>query len=96
MSFFVTEHSDIEILRQRFAGCVVTPDDRAYDDARAAWQTLFDQRPAAVALPADVDDVIDAVNYARHAGLRVAPQATGHNAPASAWSATIRCSCAPR
>ena len=34
---------------------------------------------AAVAFPADADDVAAAVAYAREAGLRVAPQATGHN-----------------
>jgi FAD/FMN-containing dehydrogenase len=41
-----------------------------------------DIRPAAVALPRDVSDVIAAVEHARASGLRVAPQATGHNADA--------------
>jgi FAD/FMN-containing dehydrogenase len=35
-----------------------------------------------VALPRDTNDVIAVVNYARAGGLRVAPQATGHNADA--------------
>ena len=42
----------------------------------------MDLRPAAVALPRDVNDVIAAVEYASANGLRVAPQATGHNADA--------------
>jgi FAD/FMN-containing dehydrogenase len=33
-----------------------------------------------VALPLDVEDAVAAVRYARANGLRVAPQATGHNA----------------
>jgi FAD/FMN-containing dehydrogenase len=39
-----------------------------------------DQHPAAVAVPESEADVVAAVNFAREAGLRVAPQATGHNA----------------
>ena len=41
---------------------------------------MVDQRPAAVALPADADDVAEVVRFAREHGKRVAPQRTGHNA----------------
>src|SRR4051812_31978317 len=57
----------------------VLPDDRRYDEARSSFNLLVDQRPAAVAFPADARDVADAVAYAQQRGLRVAPQATGHN-----------------
>ena len=42
----------------------------------------MDLRPAAVALPRDVRDVVLAVDHARGSRLRLAPQATGHNADA--------------
>jgi FAD/FMN-containing dehydrogenase len=58
---------------------IVTPDDPHYDDARRAWNLAFDQRPAAVALPSSVDEVVAAVEFAASRGLQVAPQATGHN-----------------
>ena len=56
------------------------PGDTGYDEARRAWNLAVDQRPAAVALPATVDDVVAAVDHARTVGLRVAVQGTGHGA----------------
>jgi len=66
--------------RLRTRGAVVRPGDRNWDSARQAWNLAVDQRPAAVAFPADEADVASVVRYARAAGLRVAPQRTGHNA----------------
>jgi FAD/FMN-containing dehydrogenase len=62
--------------------CLVLPHDPGWDEARRAWNLAIDQQPAAVALPESVDDVIAVVRWARSRGLRVAPQATGHNAGA--------------
>jgi FAD/FMN-containing dehydrogenase len=59
---------------------VVLPGDPGWDDARQGFNLLVDQHPVAVVLAADEGDVIAAVRYARENGLRVAPQATGHNA----------------
>ena len=56
------------------------PGDPGWDDARRAWNLAVDQRPAAVALPETVDDVVAAVDHARTVGLRVAVQGTGHGA----------------
>jgi FAD/FMN-containing dehydrogenase len=66
-------------LAESLTGAVVLPGDPGWDDARSAFNLLLDQHPAAVAFPADADDVAAAVDYARRAGLRVAPQATAHN-----------------
>jgi FAD binding domain len=66
-------------LSEALTGAVVLPGDPQWDEARAAFNLLLDQHPAAVAFPADADDVVAAVAYARDAGLRVAPQATAHN-----------------
>ena len=61
-------------------GRVVVPADPDWDDARQAFNTSLDVRPAAVAIPADAIDVQIIVDYARTHGIRIAPQATGHNA----------------
>jgi FAD/FMN-containing dehydrogenase len=66
-------------LAEALNGAVVLPDDPRYDEARSSFNLLVDQRPAAVAFPSDARDVADAVTYAQRRGLRVAPQATGHN-----------------
>lgn len=56
------------------------PGDPGYDVARQAWNLAVDQRPAAVAIPTTVDQVVSVVRAAAAAGLRVAPQSTGHGA----------------
>jgi FAD/FMN-containing dehydrogenase len=59
---------------------LVRAGDANYDEARTAWNLTVDQRPAAVAVPRDAQEVVAAVLYAQHEGLRVAAQGTGHNA----------------
>jgi FAD/FMN-containing dehydrogenase len=61
---------------------LITPGDGGWDAARAAWNAAYDQQPAMVALPTNADEVAEAVQTARDAGLRVAVQAEGHNAGA--------------
>lgn len=58
------------------------PGDEAYDVVRLPWNLAADQRPAAVAIPRTVDEVAAVVRGAAAAGLRVAPQSTGHGAAA--------------
>jgi len=58
------------------------PGDPGWDAARGSWNTAIDQHPAAVARASSVADVQAAVAHARGAGLRVAPQATGHGSEA--------------
>lgn len=58
------------------------PGDDGYDAARTPWNVAVDQRPAAVALPRSVDEVARVVRVAAEAGLRIAPQSTGHGAAA--------------
>jgi hypothetical protein len=72
----------LDTLRDTFSGELHAPTDPGYDEARAAWNLVADQRPALVALPRTADDVAAIVRHARTAGLRVAPQGTGHNATA--------------
>ncbi|MBF6355155.1 FAD-binding oxidoreductase [Nocardia higoensis] len=56
------------------------PGDPGYDAARAPWNIAVDQRPAAVAVPTGVEQVAAVVRAATAAGLRIAPQSTGHGA----------------
>lgn len=67
-------------LRSRMRGAVSAPGDDGYDVTRGTFNTLDDQRPALIAVPEDVDDVVAVVGFAREHGLRIVPQRTGHNA----------------
>ena len=70
----------VDELRERLSGEYVTPEDPNWDEARLAWNLAVDQRPAAVAIPETVEDIVEVVRYARANGYRVAGQSTGHNA----------------
>src|SRR5690349_13140354 len=61
-------------------GRLVRPGDADWDMARQAWNLAIDQRPAAVVVARSVRDVQTTVRAATELGMRVAPQATGHNA----------------
>jgi FAD/FMN-containing dehydrogenase len=67
-------------LRGLLGGRVHLPGDAGYDAARLPWNVAIDQRPAAVAVPRTAAEVATVVRVAAEAGLRVAPQSTGHNA----------------
>jgi hypothetical protein len=59
---------------------LITPVQPDYDRVRLAWNLSVDQRPAAIGLPRSTDDVVALMRFATEHGLRVAPQATGHQA----------------
>ena len=61
-------------------GHVVRPGDPGWDAARGTFNLLDDQQPQAIAFPADERQVAAVVADARERDLRVAVQATGHNA----------------
>jgi FAD/FMN-containing dehydrogenase len=66
--------------RTRTVPGLVLPGDDGWDEARRPWNLAVDQHPAAVVLAESADDVVAAVRFARDAGLRIAPQGTGHGA----------------
>jgi len=74
------EAAGIEALQQRIEGEVIAPGDAGWDAGRGAFNLNVDLRPALIAVPAGPEDVAEIVRFARDAGLRVAPQRTGHNA----------------
>ncbi len=61
-------------------GLISLPGEARYDDLRVPWNAAVDQRPAAIAHPTCATDVVRIVRAAVEAGLRFAPQSTGHNA----------------
>jgi len=71
---------DTRPLRSGFAGEVIAPGEAGWDAARQAFNLAVDQRPALVAVAQDARDVAAVVRFAVERELRVAPQATGHNA----------------
>ena len=67
-------------LRDLCGGRVHLPGDPGYDAARTPWDLTVDQKPAAVAIPHSAEEVAEVVRAAVAAGLRVAPQGSGHGA----------------
>jgi uncharacterized membrane protein YeiH len=73
---------DLEALRAAIAGQVFVPGQAGYDQARQAWNLAVDTRPAVVVAAESAADVAQAVRYARAHRMRIAPQGSGHGAPA--------------
>jgi FAD/FMN-containing dehydrogenase len=67
-------------LRARLRGAVIEPGRDGWDTATQAFNLTVVQQPALVALPVDVEDVIQIVAFARANGMQAAAQRTGHNA----------------
>jgi FAD binding domain len=61
---------------------IMQPDHGAYDRLRGAWNLTADQRPSGVSLATTVEHVREVVAFANRMDLRIAAQATGHNAAA--------------
>ena len=77
-------------LRTGVRGRVVLPGDPGWDVARRSWNLAVDQRPVAVVEAAGVEDVQAVVRFAARAGLRVAPQSTGHGSEAVGhWDGSV-------
>jgi len=66
-------------LRLRHRGPLITPADAGYDAARTTFNGMLDRRPALIARPLDVADVVSAVTFAVEAELPVAIRGGGHS-----------------
>src|SRR5215218_3505731 len=75
------ENNPISIpkLRADLNGRVITPDDAAYDEARAVFYGGFDRRPALIVRVADAADVSHVIALARERGLELAVRSGGHS-----------------
>src|SRR6202171_2843289 len=65
--------------RDRFKGQLIGPADPAYDQARVVWNGMADRRPALVARPTSVEDVVAAIRFARENDLLIAVRGGGHS-----------------
>ena len=87
-TMFTTDEASA--LRRLIGGDVIGPEDAGWDAARLTFNLRVDQRPALIAVPGSREEVATVVRFAREAGLRVAPQRTGHNAePLGSMERTI-------
>lgn len=66
-------------LANRINGRTITPEDEAYDQARAVWNAMIDRRPALIAECASADDVAACLAYARANDLPVTVRGAGHS-----------------
>jgi FAD/FMN-containing dehydrogenase len=71
--------SAISGFRDRFKGQLIGADDPGYDQARVVWNGMADRRPALVARPTSVEDVVAAIRFAREQDLLIAVRGGGHS-----------------
>jgi FAD/FMN-containing dehydrogenase len=75
----VIEDAQLADLRAAFAGNVLGPNDRGYDEARVCFNALVDRRPAVIARCLRAADVAVAFDFARTHDLELAVRGGGHN-----------------
>jgi len=73
------EQAQIEDLRSKLRGAVITTDDPDYDSTRTLYNVMIDKRPAIIARCVDAADVIAAVDFGRANGMPIAIRGGGHN-----------------
>lgn len=69
----------VDELRQTIGGALLTPDRPEYDHALALWNGMIEQRPALIAQPAGVSDIMRLIAFAREHDLEIAIKGGGHN-----------------
>jgi len=69
----------LDQLRRSFAGDVIAPADRSYDDARRLWNALHDRRPAVIVRPRNALEVATAIRFGRDHDLEIAVRSGGHS-----------------
>ena len=79
----------LEQLQSEVKGSVILRPDAGYDAARRGWNLTVDQRPALIVAAKEAGDIAAAVRYARHTGLGIAVQSTGHGVARAADDALL-------
>jgi hypothetical protein len=70
---------DIDELRGKLRGRLLTAGEEGYEQARRIWNGAFDRRPALIVRCAGAADVVQAVNFGRSQDLLIAVRAGGHS-----------------
>ena len=69
----------LEAFRAVLSGDVLGPSDDGYEEARRVHNGLIDRRPALIVRCRGTADIVDALAFARDAGLEVSVRGGGHN-----------------
>jgi FAD/FMN-containing dehydrogenase len=73
------DEQSLAALAASLRGAVLTARDDEFDTARRVFNGMIDRRPALIVRPAGAADVMQAVDFARTAGLPIAVRGGGHN-----------------
>jgi FAD/FMN-containing dehydrogenase len=68
-----------EKLKSKLKGQIILPSDLDYDQVREIWNAMIERRPALIVRCADVNDVPQAISFAREHGLEISIRGAGHN-----------------
>jgi len=60
-------------------GEILTPEHAGYEDGRRVWNAMIDKRPALIARPRGIADVVAAVRFARTHALPIAIRGGSHS-----------------
>jgi len=71
--------TDIQAFAKGFEGQLLTSDSSGYDEARSIWNAMIDKRPRFIARCKSVDDIVQALRFAKSHGLTIAVRGGGHN-----------------
>jgi FAD/FMN-containing dehydrogenase len=70
---------NIDALRRRFSGEILTPDSPGYEAGRRLWNGMIDRKPAAIAYCRAPEDVTAAVQFSGEQNIYPSVRAGGHN-----------------
>jgi FAD/FMN-containing dehydrogenase len=73
------DNNKIADLGNALRGSLLLTDSPGYDDARSVWNAMIDRRPALIARPLGVSDVVTCVNFARENDVPLSIKGGGHN-----------------
>jgi len=73
------ETEQIEVFSETLSGTLLQPDDPFYEEARRVHNGLIDKRPVLIARCRGTADVVEAIRFAREAGLEISVRGGGNN-----------------
>lgn len=85
----MSQLTHLDAVRDSLTGSLLLPEDDGFDVARLPWNRAVEQRPAAVATPADVADLRLLLRAAQDDGAPIAVQPSGHGASGDLAGALI-------